>query len=189
MLEISLHILDISENSVKAGATLVEISVSADFTKDVLSVKISDNGRGMAEGELKKSLDPFFTTRTERKIGLGLPLLKSAAERCGGYFYIKSKPNEGTTVFAEFILSHIDRPPLGNMAGTLSCLVRLHPETDFVYSFTTENRFTTENSFSVDTREIKNTLGVSSIDTPEIMRFTEKMTEENTAEILNGRYI
>ena len=119
MTEISLNILDVAQNSISAGAKLIEISVVADIKSDTLTVVIKDNGCGMDEEKLKKVIDPFFTTRTTRKVGLGIPFYKLAAENTGGTFNITSQLGLGTTVTAVFGLSHIDRMPLGDINFTI----------------------------------------------------------------------
>ncbi len=119
MRELSLHILDVLENSLAAGATLVELTIEEDLTADRLIIIVKDNGRGMSEEQLARVLDPFYTTRTTRHVGLGLPLFKAAAERCNGDLTITSQAGQGTTVHATFQHSHIDRAPLGDMTSTL----------------------------------------------------------------------
>jgi signal transduction histidine kinase len=133
MEELSLHILDIVENSIAAGAETVEIYISEDTTKNLLTIEIKDNGRGMEEAMLAKVLDPFFTTKKVRRIGLGLPLLKQAAETACGELKIESKLGQGSIVQATFQLNHIDRQPLGDIAQTLRLLVITHPEIRFIY--------------------------------------------------------
>ena len=113
MLTLADHILDITENSVRAGAKLIEISIDEDSHNDLLTIEIKDNGHGMSRDVLQKVLDPFYTTKTVRRVGLGLPLLKDAAERSGGTFQLESQENSGTTVKATFGLRHLDRQPLG----------------------------------------------------------------------------
>ncbi|MCX7706798.1 MAG: ATP-binding protein, partial [Anaerolineae bacterium] len=119
MRELSLHILDALQNSLEAGATLVELTVDEDLAADRLTIVIRDNGRGMDEATLARVTDPFFTTRKTRHVGLGIPLFKAATERCNGDFVITSAPGKGTTLEATFQHSHIDRAPLGDMVGTL----------------------------------------------------------------------
>ncbi len=119
MRELSLHILDALQNSLEAGATLVELTVDEDLGADRLTITIRDNGRGMDEATLRHVTDPFFTTRKTRRVGLGIPLFKAAAEHCNGSFVITSAQGEGTTVVATFQHSHLDRAPLGDIAGTL----------------------------------------------------------------------
>jgi len=119
MRELSLHVLDLLQNSLEAGATRLDVSIEEDLSADRLTIEVRDNGRGMTPEAARQALSPFFTTRTTRHVGLGLPLLAAAAERCGGELVLDSQPGSGTVVRAAFGHSHIDRAPLGNMAGTL----------------------------------------------------------------------
>jgi anti-sigma regulatory factor (Ser/Thr protein kinase) len=119
MRELSLHILDILQNSVEAGATLVELSIVEDLSADRLTIEVRDNGRGITPDKLPHVFDPFYTSRKTRHVGLGLPLLRAAAERCGGDATIRSQVGVGTVLTVIFQLSHIDRAPLGDMTGTL----------------------------------------------------------------------
>lgn len=129
MTEISLNVLDVSENSTRAGASLVTILVTADTVHDNLTIVIADDGCGMTAEQVAHVTDPFFTTRTTRKVGLGIPFFKYAAESTGGSFLIESEPGKGTTVTAVFGLSHIDRMPLGDMNATIHNLIVYHPDT------------------------------------------------------------
>ena len=133
MLELSLNVLDIAQNSIAAGATRVLLSVQEDTANDRLTLTVADNGCGMTLQQLARVRDPFFTTRTTRKVGMGIPLFRMAAETAGGTFDIQSEKGNGTTVTAVFGLRHIDRMPLGDMAGTVATLIRLNPQVDFVY--------------------------------------------------------
>lgn len=119
MRELSLHVLDLLQNSLEAGATRLDVSIEEDLTADRLTIEVRDNGRGMSSETARQALNPFFTTRTTRHVGLGLPLFAAAAERCEGDLAVDSQPGSGTVVRASFRHSHIDRAPLGNMAGTL----------------------------------------------------------------------
>ncbi len=150
MEDLSLHILDIVENSIGAKASRVEIKVDEDTKKDLLVIEIEDNGLGMDEETIKKVLDPFFTTRTTRKVGLGLPLLGQAARESGGDIEIESKVGRGTRVRASFGYSHIDRKPLGDIGTTLTTLIAGNPEVDFVYEHKKD-----ESEYRLDTREIR----------------------------------
>ena len=132
MEDLSLHILDIAENSVVAGATSIAITINENQRRNLLTIRISDNGRGMSKNALRRALDPFFSTKG-KATGLGLPLLAQAAEHCGGGLRIVTIRRQGTTVTARFRLGHIDRPPLTNMAGTMTTLVLAHPDIDFRY--------------------------------------------------------
>lgn len=150
MEDLSLHILDIAENATAAGAKLVEIMIWQDSESDRLQIVIRDNGRGMGREMLEKAGDPFFTTRTTRRVGLGLSLLKQATREAGGNFSINSKPGQGTEVRATFQASHIDRKPLGDMGSTLVSLILGNPDVDFVYEANLDGEKT-----MLDTRMIK----------------------------------
>lgn len=119
MRELSLHVLDLLENALEAGATRVEVEIWEDLADDRLTLTVRDNGRGMDAETARRALDPFFTTRSTRHVGLGLPLLAAAARRCDGDLTLESVPGQGTTVTATFRHSHLDRAPLGDMAATL----------------------------------------------------------------------
>ena len=180
--EISLHILDIVQNSISARASLIEITVNIDNTSDTLTVIIKDNGSGMTDDELSKSVDPFYTTRTTRKNGFGVPFFKAASEMTGGSFEISSEKVKGTAVKAVFVLSSIDRMPLGNMTDTLISLIDTNCRIDFIYNYSVDER-----SFTLDTRQLKKTLGNVPIDLPEVTEFLTRYLDDNTAEVSGGR--
>ena len=123
MRELSLHILDALENSLEAGATYVKLVVEEDTAADRLSITVQDNGRGMGGAQLDRIFDPFYTTRSTRHVGLGIPLFKAAAERCDGGLTVTSQPGVGTVLHATFQHSHIDRAPLGDIRGTLLAVI------------------------------------------------------------------
>ena len=178
MLELAAHILDISENSVRAGARLIKIDIEEDTTKDSLSIKIIDNGQGMKQEEIKKVLDPFYTTKTVRRVGLGLPLLADAAQRSGGSLQIKSEKNKGTTVKATFGLSHMDRQPMGDIIGTLIVLIAGNSAVDFLYRHKRNNQ-----QFKMDTRQIRKEISDVPINHPEILKYIRGVLEEGFDEI------
>ena len=179
MRELALNILDITENSVKAKATLIEITVKEEG--NLMTVIIKDNGCGMSESFAQKVLNPFTTTRTTRKVGLGLPFYKMASEQTGGNLTLKTKEGVGTEVTATFYTDHIDCMPLGSMGGTVSTL--LVGNTHIRYIFTYEKDGV---SFVFDTAELQEALGGESLDTPEILSLIEDMIDENINEIKNG---
>lgn len=150
MEDISLHILDIVENSIVAKAKRIEIRVIEDIEENLFIVEIEDDGEGMDEATVKRVLDPFFTTRTTRKVGLGLPMLAQSARESGGDLKIISEVGKGTTVKATFQYDHPDRRPIGNIKETLMSLVSSHPEVDFVYEHKRG-----EEVLRLDTRDIK----------------------------------
>jgi hypothetical protein len=156
--------LDIVENSLAAGARRVEIRVEENMVADRMIIEIVDDGCGMDEERVRKSLDPFFTTKTVRRVGLGLPLLSEACRMSNGEFRIESCPGKGTRVRATFQHSHIDRKPLGNIRDTLITLMIGHPQVDLLYEHRKEGRI-----FSLDTREIKVDLGDIPLDAPQVV--------------------
>lgn len=153
MKELSLHVLDILQNAREAGATLVHLTVEENLDEDRFSLEVRDNGRGMGEETVKRLKDPFFTTRRTRHVGLGLPLLAAAAERCNGSLAVESAPGQGTCVSAVFQWSHLDRAPLGDMAGTLMSFLLGEPFCDLVYVHRRGR-----NDYSLDTREVRREL-------------------------------
>ena len=184
MTEISLNILDVAQNSVRADATLIAIRVEVDTVKDLLTVVIKDDGCGMTKEQIKKVEDPFFTTRTTRKVGLGVPFFKMAALSAGGSFEILSTPGEGTTVEAVFGLSHIDRMPLGDINSTIHTLITMNTHIDFVYTYAFNER-----SFTLDTREFKEILGGIPLDTPDVSEYIKAYLAENKMEVDQGCHI
>lgn len=182
MTELSLNVLDIAENSTKAGAALVTITVAADTAADRLYITIEDNGCGMTEEQVNRVTDPFYTTRTTRKVGLGVPFFKQAAEGTDGSFSITSTPGVGTTVCAEFGLSHIDRMPLGDINATIHTLILMHPNCDFLYRYRYNER-----EFTLDTREFREILGDIPFDQPEISAYIKDYLAENEAEVNQGQ--
>lgn len=181
MPEISLNILDVAENSTRAGASLVEITVDADQTTDRLTITIADDGCGMTAEQVAKVTDPFFTSRTTRKVGLGVPFFKLAAESTGGSFSIESEPGVGTTVTAVFVLSHIDRMPLGDITSTIHQLIVYHPDTDFLYRYIYNGT-----AFDLDTRQFREILGDVPFDNPEISSYIKEYLTENKLETDGG---
>ncbi|MFT4006186.1 MAG: ATP-binding protein [Lacrimispora sp.] len=181
MTEISLNILDVAENSTRAEASLVTISVTVDTAADTLAVSIKDDGCGMTADQVSHVTDPFFTTRKTRKIGLGIPFFKYAAESTGGSFSIWSEPGLGTTVTAVFKLSHIDRMPLGDINSTVITLITCHPDTDFLYIY----RYN-EASFELDTRSFREILGDIPFDTTEVAAYIKEYLSENKLETDGG---
>ena len=182
MPEISLNILDVAENSVRAEASLVEITVSVQPAEDTLTVLIRDDGCGMTPEQVSAVQDPFFTTRTTRKVGLGVPFFKQAAESTDGSFRIDSEKGKGTTVEAVFTLSHIDRMPLGDISSTIHTLIVFNEQLDFRYTY----RYG-EKSFVLDTREMREMLGGDlSFSEPEISGFIKEYLETNKAETDGG---
>ncbi len=181
MQELSLNILDITQNSIKAGADRVDITVVESVSKNLIKITIADNGRGMEAEFLQKVLDPFVTTRSTRKVGLGLPLFKQQAVAAGGDLDIQSEPGNGTTVEASFELDNIDRVPLGDIASTITTLIGSDTGVRFVYRHITD-----KGEFCLDTDEVRNELGEVSISQPEILIWLEQYIKENLDEIEGG---
>jgi hypothetical protein len=152
--DLSQHILDIVENSVHAGASLVRVDIEQNTERDLLSICVKDDGRGIDPRMLAAITDPWVTTRTTRRVGLGIPFLAQAAEMCDGDFEISSEPGSGTEICATFRWSHIDRPPMGEIVGTLLCVIVGNPEVSFIYHHRVDDRV-----FELDTREIREVLG------------------------------
>jgi len=172
--ELSLHILDIAENGINAGADLIRLSVREDQENNWLRISISDNGYGIPEEMLKQVLDPFYTTRTTRRVGLGLSLFRETSRRCAGEFDIISGEGKGTQVDASFRLDHIDLPPMGDLAGTITTLIMGNPGVDFVY--THERR---GDAFHLDTREIARELDGVEISHPQVIRYIAESIRES----------
>ena len=181
MQEISLNILDIAQNSIRADATLIEIDIAENIADDSFVFSIKDNGCGMSEEMVKNVTDPFVTTRTTRKIGLGIPLLRSMAQAAGGDLKIESRLGEGTVVTATFSHSHIDRQPLGDIASVISSLISMNPDIDFVYT-----HIYNESDFSLDTRELRSVLGEVSFSEPSVALWISEYVNEGLTEIYGG---
>lgn len=177
--DLSQHILDIAENSVTAEATLVHIDIDENPGDDCLTIVVQDNGRGMDADMLERIADPWVTTRTTRKVGLGIPFLKQTGEMCGGSFEIVSAVGQGTTTRATLQLSHIDRPPLGDLTGTLLCIIVGSPQVDLLYEHRVADKV-----FVLDTREFREILGPElSLSDPEILTFIRVAIGDGLASI------
>lgn len=176
MRELSLHILDIVQNSLEAGATHITIEIDEDLAEDRLTIRVMDNGRGMDAETLRRVTDPFFTTRTTRKVGLGLPLLKAAAEQCNGRLTIQSAPGQGTTVTAEFQHSHIDRAPLGDMPASLMTILLAEQPVEVRYVHRVNER-----QFVLDTRELREALGDVPLTHPKVRQWLYEYLRQGEA--------
>lgn len=174
MKELSLHIMDLVQNSIAAAATNIAVFVEEDSARGTLLIRIRDDGRGMDQDLVSKVASPFVTSRSTRKVGLGIPLFKENAEMTGGSFSLQSKEGEGTQVEAVFGLRHIDRVPMGDLAGTMLLLVTGNPALDFQLTVRVD-----ENEFDFDTREIRQVLGEEiPLDTPEVSQWMmDSLTE------------
>lgn len=178
MKDLSMHIMDILQNSIRAKADRIELNVTEDHAADTLTLEFIDNGTGMSEETLAKVLNPFFTTRTTRKVGLGLSLLKQNAEQTGGHLDIRSELGKGTVVKAVFGLSHWDRQPMGDLPGTLILTVSAHPEIRFIFRYKSETI-----DFVFDTDEVNEVLEGASLQDPSIIQDLKELVEAN----LEGR--
>jgi anti-sigma regulatory factor (Ser/Thr protein kinase) len=178
MQDISLHILDIAENSIKAGAKFIEIAVNEDIEKNSLTIEIRDNGKGMSSEMAAKVKNPFTTSRTERKVGLGLSLLEQAAAAAGGKVTVESEEGKGTTVKAEFLYDHIDRKPMGNITDTLISLLSNEYNIDIKY---THKKNTGE--FEFDSTQLKSLLGLNSLKDSKVLIVLKEIINSKLEEI------
>ncbi|SJZ67349.1 ATP-binding protein [Selenihalanaerobacter shriftii] len=176
MKELSLNILDLVQNSIKADATEVKIKINEDLDDNLLVIIIKDNGNGMSKDFLENVLDPFKTTRTTRNVGLGLPLFQTAAKRCDGDLIIDSQEGEGTTVKATFQHDHIDRAPLGNIEGTLTTIIQGNPELDIYYQ-----HIINDQEFVFDTKELRKKLEDIPLNESSVIKFIREYLVENLA--------
>ena len=178
MKDLSLHILDIVENSVRAGAKNIVISIVEDTDKDLLRIRIEDNGKGMDKKMMIKASDPFITTKANKKVGLGISLFKQAAEMANGRFSLESKLNKGTKVEAEFQLSHIDRKPLGDLAETLISSILMAKDTEFEFEYKKDKE-----KFSFNTKEIKSQLKIDKFTDATILKEIKILIKNKLKEI------
>ena len=169
MQELALHILDIVQNSLAAGATRVEIRIQENLKQDLLVIEVQDNGKGIPPMILPQVTDPFLTSRTTRPVGLGLSLLKAAAERCRGSLEVHSAEGRGTTVTARFQLNHFDRAPMGDMGETMGVLVTSNPGVDFYYEHRVDG-----GKYTLATKEIRKVLAPVGLDDPAVLQFVRQ---------------
>jgi len=184
MRELSLHILDIAENGINAGADHLLIRVEESSADDRLTLSVEDNGCGMPEEKTRHIDDPFITTRKTRRVGLGLSLLASAARRCEGDVCVQARREKGTRVTATFRLSHIDRAPLGDMAATLEVLIIGNPHIDFRYTHRVDGR-----EFVLDTRDLKTELGDFSLGDPRVVRHVSDSVRRALEKLAAGSHL
>jgi len=178
MKELALHILDITQNSVRANATDIKIGIIESPLSDTLTITITDNGSGMSDEVLKNSTDPFYTSRTTRRVGLGLPLFRMNADQAGGGLEITSKPGKGTTVIATFAYNNIDRPPMGDIAGTIALIISGNPAIDFLFSYCFEDQ-----TWSLDTHELREALNGTPVTNLKVVKYLKEMINENIEEL------
>ena len=176
MRELSLHILDLLQNSLEAGANRLELEIIEDTRRNLLTITVADNGRGMDAETLRRVCDPFFTTRTTRQVGLGIPLFKAAAQRCGGDVVITSQPGAGTRVVATFQHDHRDRAPLGDLPSTLLSVLLVHPDCEVRYRHRVNER-----EFAFYTQEIRQVLGEVSLTHPQVRAWLEDYLRQGYA--------
>lgn len=181
MRELSLNVLDIAQNSISANASLIEIEVLENTGKKELVIGIYDNGRGMTPEQVRNVQDPFFTTRTTRKVGMGIPLFKLAAEQTGGSLEITSEVGVGTRVRTVFKTDSIDFTPLGDMDSTIITLITMNTDRDFIYRFGID-----ENEFTLSTTELKGILGDVPLSEPSVAQWIKEFISEQTQNIRGG---
>ena len=181
MRELSLNILDIAQNSIVAGATLTEIVVNENTKENTLLIGIYDNGCGMTAEQVRNVIDPFFTTRTTRKVGMGIPLFKMAAEQTGGSFKIESEKGVGTKIEALFKTDSIDFTPLGDIASTIVTIVSMNNDKEFLYKRVLDDR-----EFIFSTVEVKKILDGVPLSEPSVMSWIEQYLNEQHNELLKG---
>jgi Signal transduction histidine kinase len=170
-----MHIMDILQNSTRAKATEITLEVLLDSAQDTLTLIFKDNGCGMSEETVQKVIDPFYTSRTTRKVGLGLPLLKQNSEMTGGSMSIQSKEGVGTTVTAVFGLTHLDTPPMGDLAGTIVLTISAYPDIRFIFHYKRDD----EVDYVLDTNEVYEILDGVPINDPDVIASLKEMVEEN----------
>ena len=178
MREIALHLMDIAENSVAADSRNIRMDVLEDLQADSLKVSVTDDGRGMDGETAKRVLDPFYTTRTTRKVGLGIPLLKLAAEQSGGDLRLETETDKGTHIEASFRHSHIDRMPLGDVSTTFLTLLISYPHIHWVFKYRMTEKDGSTKSFELDDEEIKSALGDIPMTEPDVLKILRGTIEE-----------
>ena len=181
MRELSLNVLDIAQNSIAAAATQIQMEVVERTDAHTLTIWIYDNGCGMTDEQVKSVLDPFYTTRTTRKVGMGVPLFKMAAEQTGGTLTVSSKVGIGTNIKAVFHTDSVDFTPLGDMASTVTTLVSMNTEIQFLYHHKVDKK-----EFVFDTAEIREILGDVPLSEPAVMQWMREFIEENTKALYGG---
>ncbi len=178
MKELAMHVYDLMENSTAADSTLVSLTIRDSLKDNIFHFTIQDNGRGMTPEFLARVTDPYTTSRTTRKVGLGLPLIKMNTENCGGGMNITSQVGVGTRLEFWFQHNHWDRPPMGDLPGTLVLLLSAHQDIHFVITYTTD-----VDTFQLDTDELREALGDMSLNDIHIINYLREMITENLREI------
>jgi hypothetical protein len=180
MRELSLNILDVAQNSISANASLIKVEINENTLKGEMRILIGDNGKGMTPEQIEKVTDPFYTTRTTRKVGMGIPLFKMAAEMTGGTFSILSQTNEGTKIIATFNTQSVDLTPLGDMGSTISLLIAMNTQIDFIYSHSVDDK-----EFTLQSTELKQILGDVPLNEPDVVEWVKAYIREQT-QIIHG---
>ncbi len=173
-----MHIMDIAQNSITAGAKTIRVEVEEDTAANVFLIRVEDDGCGMSPREVEKATDPYYTSRTTRKVGLGIPLFRQHAEQAGGYLQIRSSRGKGTAVEAMFRHDHIDRQELGDMGGVVTLLMGGNPEIRFCYRHVRDKK-----EFLIDTREIGEAIEGVPLSEPGVIRYVREMIREQLKEI------
>jgi len=181
MDELALHILDLLENALAAGAGHLELTIIEEAPADQLTIEVADDGRGMNEEQAGAALAPFFTTRRTRRIGLGLPLLKSTAEQCGGNLTLASQPGKGTRVTVTMALSHVDRPPLGNLGATIAAALGREEPPEFFYRHRVNGK-----EFTFSTAWLKTYLGEVPLQTAPVLKWVQDYINQSVSELHGG---
>ena len=178
MNDLSLHVIDIIQNSISAGASLIKLTVGEKSSENLLFIEIEDNGKGMTPEQVNSLDNPFFTSRTTRRVGMGIPLFRDSARQSGGSLVVKSQPGKGTAVTATFELDNIDRPPLGNIANALILMVSANPNIDFFFRYIYQ-----ESEYIFDTVEVKEVLDGLPINDASVIRMLTSMIEANIQDL------
>lgn len=181
MQDFAMHLLDLAHNSISAKATKLLIDINESPSNDRFEIGLTDDGCGMDEETLKKARNPFYTSRTTRRVGLGIPLLEGTTKQCAGKFHLKSTPGKGTFIGSTMPYKCIDRPPLGDVGQCVAMILQAAPTIHLTFDYTYENE-----TFSLDSDEIKATLGDVSIDEPEILLFIQSYVQEHIKALQHG---
>lgn len=187
MRELSLNVMDVAQNSITAGASLIILEVEESVPEDRLSIRLTDNGCGMTPEQVAHVIDPFYTTRTTRNVGLGVPLFKMEAEMTGGSFDITSKKGEGTSLTANFKPSSVDMIPLGDINGTVQMLITCNPQLDFIFTRSYITEAGEEREFALKTQELREALGNEvALNDPDVVLWIKDFLTEQTEELLKA---
>lgn len=181
MKELSMNILDILHNSVHASPKNIYLTILEDSSKDLLQFTVKDDGKGMSQEYAAKVFDPFTTSSSTKNVGLGLPFLKIQCEMCNGSAHLTSKEGLGTEVEFSFQLSHVDRPPMGDLAGTLTIMFTMHHNISFHFKYCKDN-----NCFELSTDELKSLMQDVPLQHPKVAKGIEEYINSNLTELQGG---